>query len=276
MFFRKSTTVKRESSQEPDTTESETSSKNETYSSVFVTTSKNKQLFAKTWKRACVVCKDIKNTIKCLGPCQSYFHIECLDKSEERYHQTKSISPMIKIKSKKTSGSGRRKRNYSKILQKNEDSISDIPQLIDNIKEKNTIKLSKEGNEIKLNCLSDTQCSGYINEETMSPNELDSDNLFKNDSCILNDNENTQSELESVNEDSIQETSEEKNIDVPIVSINIDEKIPLDNLKYMCSLCKANKTYCFLCGLVIDDSGQMIVCKICKLINFSIYVRENF
>lgn len=275
MFFRKSTTVKRESSHEPDTTESEASSKNETYSSVFLTTSKNKQLFTKTWKRACVVCKDIKNTIKCLGPCQSYFHIECLDKSEERYHQTKNISPMIKIKIKKTSGFGRRKRNYSKILQKNEDSISDIPQLIDDIKEENTIQLSKEDNEIKSNGLSDTQFSGYTNEETMSLNELESDNLFKNNSCIINENENTQSELESVNEDSIQETSEEKNIDVPIVPINIDEKIPLDNLKYMCSLCKANKTNCSICGLVIDDSGQMIVCKICKLINFGNYVSEN-
>ncbi|XP_026815267.1 histone-lysine N-methyltransferase NSD3-like isoform X2 [Rhopalosiphum maidis] len=254
---RKSTTVKRESSQEPDTTESEASSKNETYSSVFLTSSKNKQLFTKTWKRACVVCKNIKNTIKCMGPCQSYFHKECLDKSEERYHQTKSIA-MTKIKKP----SGRRKRNYSKIIQKNEDSISEIPQLINNIKEENTSKLFKENNEIKSNGLSDTQCSGYTNEETISLNQLESDDLFKNDNCILTENENTQSELESVNEDSIQGTSEEKNVNTSIVPINSDEKIPLDNLKYMCSLCKADKTNCFICGLVIDDSGQKIVCKI--------------
>ncbi|XP_015369932.1 PREDICTED: histone-lysine N-methyltransferase, H3 lysine-36 and H4 lysine-20 specific-like [Diuraphis noxia] len=250
---RKSNTVKYESSPEPDTTESEASSKNETYSSVFLTSSKNKQLFTKTWKRACVVCKNIKDTVKCLGPCQSYFHRECLNKSEERYNQTKV---------KKT---GRRKRQYSKITQKNEDSAADNPQLINNIKEEDdTDNFFVKDDEIKSNglrSLSPTQCSSYTNEETKSLNQFESDKLFKNETCLLTANENTQSELESINEDSIREISEEKNV-TPIVPIKIDEKLPLDNLKYMCSLCKANKTNCFVCGLVIDDSGQKIVCKI--------------
>jgi len=264
VVFRKSTTVKRESSPEPDTTESEASSKNETYNSVFITSTTNKQLFAKSWKRACVVCKNFKNTVKCMGPCQSYFHKECLNKSEERYHKTKS-TPMTKLKTKKSSG--RRKKHNSKITHKNEGA--DTPQLINNIKEVNTATLcKKEDDDIKSNCLmtlSQTQCSGYTNEETISPNQLESDSLFTNDSCIVTENENTQSELESVNEDSIQGTSEEKNVDTSIVPINIDEKTPSDNLKYMCSLCKANKSNCFVCGLIIDDSGQKIVCKICKL-----------
>ncbi|XP_029345149.1 histone-lysine N-methyltransferase NSD2 isoform X5 [Acyrthosiphon pisum] len=258
---RKSTTVKHESSPEPDTTESEASSKNETYSSVFLTSSQNKQLFTKTWKRACVVCKNIKDTVKCLGPCQSYFHKECLNKSEERYNKTKSI-PMTKTKIKKTSG--RRKRHYSKITQKNEGSIVDNPQLISNLEEENTAKLFKKDDDVKSNCLqtlSQTQCSSYTNEETISLNQFESDELFKNDNCILTENDNTQSELESVNEDSISGTSEEKNV-TPTVPINIDEKISLDNLKYMCSLCKAGKTNCFVCGLDIDDPGQKIVCKI--------------
>ncbi|XP_022183535.1 probable histone-lysine N-methyltransferase Mes-4 isoform X2 [Myzus persicae] len=255
---RKSTSIKHESSPEPDTTESEASSKNETYSSVFLTSSKNKQLFTKTWKRACVVCKNIKDTVKCLGPCQSYFHKECLNKSEERY--TKSIPIVTKMKIKKTPG--RRKRHYSKITQKNESSVDDNSQLINNVKEENTAKLFIQDDIVKTNglrTLSQTQCSSYNNEETISLNQIESDEPFKNDNCILTENENPQSELESMNEDSIQGTTDEK-IVTPIVPI--DEKIPLENLKYMCSLCKADKTNCFVCGLIIDDPGQKIACKI--------------
>jgi len=262
VIFRKSTTVKHESSPEPDTTESEASSKNETYSSVFLTSSKNKQLFSKTWKRACVVCKNIKDTVKCLGPCQSYFHKECLNKSEERYNKIKSIPVMTKMKIKKTPG--RRKRHYSKITEKHEGSIDDNSQLINNIEEENTAKLLIQDNVVKSNGLRDlsqTQCSSYTNEETISLNQVGSDEPFKNDSCILTENDNTQSELESINEDSIRGTSEEKNVP-QIVPINIDEKIPLENV---CSLCKANKTNCFVCGLVIDDPGQKIACKMCEL-----------
>lgn len=265
MVFRKSSTVKHESSPEPDTTESEASSKNETYSSVFLTSSQNKQLFIKTWKRACVVCKDIKDTVKCMGPCQSYFHKECLNKSEERYSKTKSV-PMTKTKIKKTPG--RRKRHYSKMTQKNESFIDNNPQLINKLKEENTAKLFKKDYDVKSNglrTLSQTECSSYTNEETISLHQFESDELFKNDSCVLTENENTQSELESVNEDSIRGTSEEKNVTPTVPINNIDEKISLDSLKYMCSLCKADKTNCFVCGLLIDDSGQKIACKICKL-----------
>lgn len=161
---------------------------------------------------------------------------------------------------------GRRKRHYSKITQKNEDSAADNPQLINSIKEEDTDKFFEKDKEIKSNglrTLSPTPCSSYTNEETKSLNQFESAKI-KNDPCILTDNENTQSELESVNEYSIWGTSEEKNV-TQIVPINIDEKLPLENSKYMCSLCKADKTNCFVCGLVIDDSGQKIVCKICKL-----------
>lgn len=160
---------------------------------------------------------------------------------------------------------GRRKRHYSKITQKHEDSAADNPQLINSIKEEDTDKFFEKENEINgLRTLSPTPCSSYTNEETKLLNQFESDKLFKNDPCILTENENTQSEVESANEDSIRGTSEEKNV-TQIVPINIDEKLPLDNLKYMCSLCKADKTNCFVCGLVIDDSGQKIACKICKL-----------
>jgi len=161
---------------------------------------------------------------------------------------------------------GRRKRHYSKITQQNEGSAGDNPQLLNDIKEDDTDTFFLKENEIKSNglrTLSPTQCSSSTNEETKSLNQHESDKLFKNDTCILTENENTQSELVSVSEDSIRGTSEEKNV-TPIVPTNIDEKLPLDNLKYMCSLCKADKTNCFVCGLVIDDSGQKIVCKICK------------
>jgi len=264
VVFRKYTTVKHESRPESDTTESEAPSKYEIYSSFFLTSSQKKQLFTKTWKRACVVCKNIKDTVKCMGPCQSYFHRECLNMSEERYNRTKSI-PMTTTKIQKPSG--RSTRHYSKITQKNEGSIVDNPQLINNLEEENTVKLFKKDHDVKSNglqTLSQTQCSSYTNKETISLNQIESDELFKNDSCILTENDNTQSELESVSEDSISGTFEEKNV-TPTVPINIDDKLSFYNFKYMCSLCKAGKTNCFVCGLDIDDPRQKIVCKICKL-----------
>lgn len=265
MVFRKSTTIKCESTPEPDTTESEASSKSETYSSVFLSSTKNKQLFEKSLKRACVVCKNINDTVKCKGPCQSYFHKECLIKSEERYHKTKTI-PMNKIIKKKKKV-GRRKRTYSKATQKNECSIIDVPQSIDIIQTENAAELIDNDDDIKLNnlkTLSQPECSSYTIDESILLHQRP-DDLLINSSCNLTEHENTQSELESVNEDSIQGTSEEKHVDTSIVPVNIDEKIALDDPKYMCSQCTSDKINCFVCGLVIEDSGQKIACKICKL-----------
>lgn len=231
MVFRK-LMVKSESSPEPDTTESETSSKNENFSSLIVTT-KNKQLFVRTLKRACVVCNNIENTIKCSGSCQSYFHEECLNKSEQRYHKNE---PKIEIK--KTHS--RRKRRFSK----KKDIVSDV---LENINEES-------------------------NKEDKMPDQSISDELSKNINGIYPDNDNTKglSELEILDKDSIQEINtspiDENNDDlIKLQNNSVNNEKSKSDSKYMCSLCKANKIYCFSCGLDIDDLEQKIVCKICKL-----------
>lgn len=269
MFYSKSTTVKSESSPEPDTTESEASSKNETCISLFLASKKSKKLFIKTLKRACVVCKNIENTIKCSGPCQSYFHEECFDKSHERYHKSE---PKNKIKKPHS----RRKRRYSKVSHKKKEASS-VPKIMKNDNE-NIDKVHEQDDFIE-------QSSDHANVENKLQDEPKPDHSSKSINCIYTDNENTSglSELESVNKDSIPDintcSGDEKNVNNLIGSQNIsitNDKTTNGDLKYMCSLCKANKLNCFSCGLEIDDLGQKIICKICKLNNSVSDIHFNF
>jgi len=249
--------VKNESSPEPtDTTESEESSKNETYSSVFLASTKNKQLFVKTLKRACVVCKNIEDTVKCTGPCQSFFHKECLANSEKRYHKSE---PFIKTKKK----NGRSKKHNSKSTHKNGDSDDNDAHILHNTNEEKLFEKNvlafQSSNNIE-------QCSSNVIEEDKLQQSI-MDDLSMDKNCDVEDQLfQVFDELESVNEDSIQETSEEKIVETSTKSLNmLDEKLSNDDLKYMCSLCRANKTNCFVCGLDIEDPAQKIVCKLCKL-----------
>lgn len=263
MVFRKSTTVKNESSPEPmDTTESEASSKSskcDTYNTLFLTSTKYKQLFTKTLKRACVVCKTNENTVKCMGPCQSYFHKECLAKSEERYKE-----PITKIK--KTQN--RSKKSQS--IHQNGHVATNCPQI--NTTKENTDGLDKKDNESKslngIKSLFVEQCPSYTSGKDKLPDQLISDDLSKTKHFINIDNENTPqlSKLENVNGVLIQEISGEKILETSIKHITMNnENNSNNNLKYMCSLCKANKTNCFDCGLDIEDSTEKIACKLCEL-----------
>lgn len=200
-----------------------------------------------------------------MGPCQSYFHEECLDKSEERYHKSE---PKIKIKGRKG-----RKRRCSKTTPKKKDSSS-VLEILKN-DNKNNDKLHEYDDNIKSSTVE--QCSDHVNEENKLHDE--SRPLSENINGIYTDNDNTSglSELENVNKDSIQDTNicsvEEKNVNNLIKSQNIsviNEKTSKGDLKYICSLCKADKINCFSCSLEIDDPGQKIICKICKLYNIQI------
>lgn len=255
-------TTKSESSPEPETTESEASSKNETYSSVFIASTKNKQLFIKILKRACVVCKNIENTVKCTGSCQSYFHEECLTISEERYRKSE---PKIVIKNKKH---GRRKRHYSKCTNKKRDSDANL-QVINDTNEENFNKLYEKDNDASkpindLNSVLKEQC--FDSTDKSKSLENPTSDLFKDKNCILITNEDTQqlNELEIANKEPIQEMSKEKLINPSMKSVN--EKVSKEDSKHMCSLCKAEKTYCFACGFNIEDHGQKIMCKMRKLL----------
>lgn len=258
MVFRKSTTVKNESSPEPmDTTESEASSKSSKCDTICLTNTKNKQLFTKTLKRACVVCKTIEDTVKCMGPCQSYFHKECLANSEERY-KSKPIT-----KTNKTPG--RFKKRNSKFKHKNGHNITNNDSQINTDESNEKDAESKSLNGIKSSM---EQSSSYTNGKDELPDQSISNDLSINNSYSNIDDENTQqlSELETANGVLIQETSKEKIIETSIKPLTMNnENISNDDLKYMCSLCKANKTNCFECGLDIEDSTQKIACKLCKL-----------
>ncbi|XP_025406749.1 uncharacterized protein LOC112680773 isoform X2 [Sipha flava] len=257
---RKSTSTKNksESSPEPDTAESEVSSKNETFSSIYVASTKNKQLFIKTLKRACVVCKNIEDTIKCMGPCQSYFHKECLDKSEERYHKSE---PKIKIKNKKY---GRSKRQYTKSSVKNRNSVTCVPQLTKNINDTDIDELNEKDNTVTkslngLKSLPNEQ--GDLGEEIKVHDLLELNKTEKDSKIIIgNVHEIELNEIENLSKESIEENS-----DPPIISTDSSvskEKLSKPDLQYLCSLCRVDKTYCYICGLDIEDSGQRIACKI--------------
>lgn len=193
-----------------------------------------------------------------MGPCQSYFHKECLDKSEERYHKSE---PKIKIKNKRY---GRSKRQYIKSSVKNCNSDTCVPQIIKNINDTDTDELhEKESNTNSLNGLKSLpKEQGDLNEEIKVELEL---NKTENDNktTIENVNNTELNELENVSKESIKETISDSLI-TPTDSSVCKEKLPKPDLKYLCSLCKVDKTYCYVCGLDIEDSGQRIACKICE------------
>ncbi|VVC34673.1 Zinc finger, PHD-type,Zinc finger, RING-type,PWWP domain,Zinc finger, RING/FYVE/PHD-type,Zinc [Cinara cedri] len=117
----------------------------------------NKQLyFVKIFERACVVCKQFNETIKCTGSCQKYFHKECF--------------------------------------------------------------------------------------------------VISNQEC------NKKMKLKNVKKDSVQRTS------IFNIEIKSTNELLKKESKNICSSCKANKTDCFICGLLIDDTQQKLVCKLdtCK------------
>lgn len=263
MVFRKSI-VKNESSPEPDITESKLCSKSETYSTVFIASTKNKQLFVKNFKRTCVVCKSSEDTQKCRGPCQSYFHKDCLAKSEERYYKQE---PIICKKGPK------RKRQCSKSTRKTEDSIDDISQTEHDIHKENTDQVYINDNlisksPIKIKTLSEEQTVDDSNIEDESHDQTNSNSLSHNTNSIFVKNENTQelSELENSSKDLVSKTFEDTVTDSSVRSINVrNDKLSVDDIKHMCSLCKADKTNCFVCGLAIKDPEQKVVCKLGKL-----------
>lgn len=251
-----------------DTTESEASSKSsksDTYNLIFLATTKNKQLFVKTLKRACVVCKNFEDTVKCTGLCQSYFHKECLAKSEDRYNKDE---PIIKVKKTPC-----RSKKHSTFAHKN----GHVSDPLINIKEENADELYEKYDKFKsLNntkSLSIEQCLSHSNEEDKLPDILVSNDLSKKKISITIDDESTQqlSELDYVDRDLIQETPEDTIIETSIKPTTTED----NELKYMCSLCKANKTNCFECGLDIEDSTQKIACKLCKLKLFKSYLVEK-
>lgn len=261
--FRKST-VKCESSPEPDTTESEASSKNDLYNNSFFTASKkNKQLFVKILKRACVVCKNYDDTIKCMGPCQSYFHKKCLSKSEERYHKSE---PMIKLKK-----TGKRtKKHYSK-SKKLKNLNSSNPKMI----ESNSGKLSENDDSLVPVSVStiNSDFDGTIEEDKLH-NQPKSDDLSTNIKYIPPEDDNIQqiSKLEKVTKESIKKISDKKIVDTLIKSTNEFE----NESKNICNLCEANKINCFLCGLHIEDTEQKVVCKLSKLNIFNFVFLSSF
>lgn len=167
--------------------------------------------------------------------------------SEKRYHKTEPIKTIKK--------NGRSKRHNLKSAHKNGDSHNDAHVICNTNEEKCIDKLCKTNDDLASQSLNSIeQCSSSTN---------------KNDkNCDVTKNEITQGliEFEDVNEGSIRETSEETIVETSsIKSLNMtDEKESKHDLKLMCSLCKANKTNCFICGLDIDDPGQKIVCKLCK------------
>lgn len=253
MVSRKSTSVKNESSSEPDTTESEASSKNETYSTVFLASTKNKQLFVKSAKKACVVCYNIEFTVKCLGPCQSYFHKECLSRSEERY-----FKPIVEnIENKKN---GKRKRYYSKSTNRNEDSNTNVLEIKQETNEEVADQKILKDNPDSLPKSNGIKsiCSNQSSDDEFSEKQKNSD-IPSDTNSILAENE-----CENVDKDIVPTTSKELSVDSSVISMDIvNEKVSLDDT-LMCSLCKAKKTICFVCGVNIEDSEQKIVCKLCK------------
>lgn len=98
-------------------------------------------------------------------------------------------------------------------------------------------------------------------------NQPKSDGLSNNLNCILVENENNGLiSLQNANNGSVTEMSKKEIVDPSVKNENMTvEKVFKDDKHNMCSLCKANKTHCYVCGLNIEDPEQKIVCKLCKL-----------
>lgn len=195
-----------------------------------------------------------------MGPCQSYFHQECLAKSEKRYYKSE---PLIKLK---RTTNKRTKRHYSKSKK-----AKNLNTRVSTIIESNPDKLcNKDDSLASVIMVSNMKsCSDDPKEEDKLQNQLTSNDLSANINCIPSENDNVQlfNELENANEDSVQEIPKEKVVDIPNKCIDIssnNEQVFKSESKNICSLCKANKTNCFVCGLDIEDPKQKLVCKLCK------------
>lgn len=158
----------------------------------------------------------------------------------------------------------RTKRHYSK-SRKHKNLKLNVPTIIESISvelcNKDEDLVSVTVNNIK-SSLDDT------NKEDKLHDQPKSDDLSINIKSISSENDNQQfSELENVNEDSIQEIPGKEVVDIPNKSnsiLLINEQVFISESKNMCSLCEANRTICFVCGLDIVDSEQKLVCKLCK------------
>lgn len=205
-----------------------------------------------------------------MGSCQSYFHKECLARSEERYKSE------AKILNKKNLG--RSKKHLSKSVPKNVGTVADIQPVVDNMNEENADKLLDKNSESKsldsIESSSKEQCLSPNNEEYKCNIDSKSDEVFINETNTVNESTEVLNELVSVNEELIQEPSEEKNtISTKPTDLSLlDEKVAKDDSKLMCSLCRANKSYCFACGLEIEEVGQKIDCKLCKYLRLHVYI----
>lgn len=192
-----------------------------------------------------------------MGSCQSFFHKECFAKSEERYHKN---DPMIKFK--KMTGK-RTKRHYSK-SRKHKNLNLNVSTIIESI----SVKLCNPDDGFVTVSNVKSPLDDTIKEDTLH-DQPKSDDLSINIKCISSENDNIQqfNELENVNEDSIHELPGKKIVDMPNTSNSIlltNEQVFTSESKNICSLCEANRTICFVCGLDIVDSEQKLVCKLCK------------
>lgn len=195
-----------------------------------------------------------------MGPCQSYFHKECLDKSEERYHKSE---PKIKKKNRKPHG--RPRKHYNKSSLKSCNSVTNVPQITSDINNPNKNELHEKVDDIVAKSFNGLMTLPNIQGELNKgiDDQLEPDKIKKENITIENVNNPGLIELENMAKDSIEENIGDTAIASTDSSVS-KEKLSKVNLKYLCSLCKADKTICFVCGLDIEDSGQKITCKICK------------
>ncbi|XP_050438298.1 histone-lysine N-methyltransferase NSD2-like isoform X2 [Adelges cooleyi] len=215
--------IKVENEHSPEPTKSVATSKTESYSSVYISSQENKELFVKTLKKACVVCENFKNTIRCTGLCQDYFHKECLAKSENRYNFLKQSMNANNKKNQELNEKVHNKNNTN-------DNFNDMT-------------------------ITKGECSNIKAENGF--NQQGNVQQFK--------------DLDSPTEDSTSKSSTEK-IEKYLIKpknklTNSVKTIKPIDLEHMCSLCKANKIYCFICGLNVDKDSEQQKCVTCKLAN---------
>ncbi|XP_050428215.1 histone-lysine N-methyltransferase NSD2-like isoform X2 [Adelges cooleyi] len=271
---KKSNLIEKESSSEPETTESETSSRNDNYSSVFLANQTNRELFVKTLKKACIVCENYQNTIRCTGTCQNYFHKECFAKSGEKSSCQNQPTKAIK----KPKYSVRSKRRRSKSL-KNKPKYTNSTLNNETIGQELAEEINDDINNVNdnSNCIDSTSetVSLSIKDGSSSSDQSKSDKLTE---IVEQVNIQQPDSSESAYEETVFKTSEEKiekMFNKPKkMSINGIKPVKHIDSEYMCNLCKANKVNCFSCGLNIDkDSEQKFFT--CKLASCGKVYHEN-
>ncbi|XP_050534604.1 histone-lysine N-methyltransferase NSD3 isoform X3 [Daktulosphaira vitifoliae] len=230
---------KSESSPEPDTTESETSSKNETYSSVFLASQKNKQLFVKIPKKACVICEKFENTLICSGTCQNYFHKECLDKSRDKHNSSDQSILEAKHQARQAT---RSKRQYSKINRN------------DNIVNSNGLETVIEDKNLNI----EDNVDESLNNQLIPDENKNNDNLDNDQSIEDKKNKNVNDKLVIKTTDNLNNESFNK------LEAKSENGFLTGDLDYMCNLCRNKRINCFSCGLCIDKNSdkKYFTCKL--------------